>query len=186
MKVTKTKMAGLMTVEPSVFADTRGYFMETYQRLRYKEAGIDVHFIQDNLAFSRKNILRGLHYQSPHDQAKLVQVFQGEVFDVAVDIRRGSPTFGQWFGTKLSAENKVQLFVPAGFAHGYCVLSETALFHYKCSDYYAPKCEGGVLWSDPDVGITWPLDKPILSDKDAASPRLKDVPLDRLPEYTDG
>jgi dTDP-4-dehydrorhamnose 3,5-epimerase len=108
------------------------------------------------------------------------------VFDVAVDIRRGSPTFGQWFGTKLSAENKVQLFVPAGFAHGYCVLSETALFHYKCSDYYAPKCEGGVLWSDPDVGITWPLDKPILSDKDAASPRLKDVPLDRLPEYTDG
>jgi len=183
MRVTKTKLDGVLIVEPQVFDDTRGYFMETYQNARYPDAGIDVNFVQDNLSFSQKDTLRGLHYQCPRAQAKLVQVFQGEVFDVAVDIRRASPSFGKWFGTRLSAENKIQLFIPAGFAHGYCVLSETALFYYKCSDYYAPECEGGVLWCDPDVAIAWPLKEPILSEKDALYPRLKDVPVERLPGY---
>jgi len=186
MKVTKTTLDGVLIVEPQVFDDTRGYFMETYQNARYADAGIDVNFVQDNLSFSRKNTLRGLHYQSPRGQAKLVQVIQGEVFDVAVDIRRESPSFGKWFGTRLSAENRIQLFIPAGFAHGYCVLSDTALFHYKCSDYYAPKCEGGVLWCDPDLGIAWPLKRPILSAKDAAYPQLRGVPINRLPGYKNG
>ena len=181
MKIIRTPLAGVLKIEPRVFNDSRGYFMETYQRVRFTGAGIEVNFVQDNLSFSRKNTLRGLHYQNPRGQAKLVQVFQGEVFDVAVDIRRGSQSFGQWYGTRLSFENKHQLFIPAGFAHGYCVLSETALFYYKCSDYYAPECEAGVLWSDPDLGIDWPMIQPLLSEKDAEYPRLKDVPPDRLP-----
>jgi dTDP-4-dehydrorhamnose 3,5-epimerase len=181
MKVIGTPLAGVLKIEPRVFNDSRGYFMEAYQRMRFKIAGIEINFVQDNLSFSRKNTLRGLHYQNPHGQAKLVQVFQGEVFDVAVDIRHGSQSFGQWYGTRLSFENKHQLFVPAGFAHGYCVLSDTALFYYKCSDYYAPECEAGVLWSDPDLGIDWPMKQPLLSEKDAEYPRLKDVPPDRLP-----
>jgi dTDP-4-dehydrorhamnose 3,5-epimerase len=181
MKVIGTPLAGVLKIEPRVFNDSRGYFMEAYQRMRFKGAGIEINFVQDNLSFSRKNTLRGLHYQNPHGQAKLVQVFQGEVFDVAVDIRRGSQSFGRWYGTRLSFENKHQLFVPAGFAHGYCVLSDTALFYYKCSDYYAPECEAGVLWSDPDLGIDWPMKQPLLSEKDAEYPRLKDVPPDRLP-----
>jgi len=181
VRILETTLPGVLIVEPQVFDDTRGYFMETYQRTRYADAGIDVNFVQDNLSFSRKNTLRGLHYQSPHGQAKLVQVLQGEVFDVAVDIRRKSSLYGKWFGTKLSAENRRQLFIPTGFAHGYCVLSETASFHYKCSDYYAPECEGGVLWCDPDLGIAWPLGRPVLSAKDAAYPQLREVPVDRLP-----
>ena len=181
MKVIRTPLAGVLKIEPRVFNDSRGYFMETYQRMRFSGTGIEVNFVQDNLSFSRKNTLRGLHYQNPRGQAKLVQVFQGEVFDVAVDIRPGSQSFGQWYGTRLSFKNKHQLFIPAGFAHGYCVLSETALFYYKCSDYYAPECEAGVLWSDPDLGIDWPMKQPLLSEKDAEYPRLKDVPPDRLP-----
>ena len=174
-------MAGVLEIEPRIFNDSRGYFLESYQRVRFTGAGIEVNFVQDNLSFSRKNTLRGLHYQNPRGQAKLVQVFQGEVYDVVVDIRRGSQSFGQWYGTRLSFENMHQLFIPAGFAHGYCVLSETALFYYKCSDYYAPECEAGVLWSDPDLGIDWPMKLPLLSEKDADYPRLKDVPPDRLP-----
>jgi dTDP-4-dehydrorhamnose 3,5-epimerase len=184
MNIIKIPLEGVLIIEPRAFEDARGYFMETYQRERYRKAGIAVDFVQDNLSFSQKGTLRGLHYQHPHDQAKLVQVMKGEVFDVAVDIRHGSPTFGQWYGSTLSAKNKRQMFVPEGFAHGFCVLSETAVFTYKCNDYYAPDCEWGVLWSDPELGIHWPVEEPLVSGKDAKLPRLRDIPEDRLPSYT--
>ena len=142
--------------------------------------------MQYNLSFSRKGTLRGLHYQHPHGQAKLVQVLAGHVYDVAVDVRKGSTKFGQWFGVHLSSENKRQIYIPEGFAHGFCVFSETALFSYKCSDFYAAECEAGLLWSDPDLAIDWPVKEPILSEKDAVYPRLRDIPLDRLPGYKNG
>ena len=183
MNVHKTELDGVVVIEPNVFNDQRGYFLETYNQKRYQEIGINSNFVQDNLSFSKKGTLRGLHYQYPHDQAKLVQVIQGEVFDVVVDIRRKSPMFGKWIGQYLSDENNLQIFVPEGFAHGFCVLSDTALFHYKCSDFYAPECEGGVLWSDPDVGVDWPLDSPLVSEKDAQFSCLKDIAEDRLPSY---
>jgi dTDP-4-dehydrorhamnose 3,5-epimerase len=173
-------------LEPRIFEDPRGFFVDTYQKTRYRDAGVDADFVQDNLSSSRKKTLRGLHFQHPRGQAKLVQVLQGEVFDVAVDIRKGSPSFGKWCASRLSAENKRQMFIPAGFAHGFYVLSDIALFHYKCSDYYSPECEGGVLWCDPDLGIEWPEKEPILSEKDAAYPRLGDSPPGRLPEYKNG
>jgi dTDP-4-dehydrorhamnose 3,5-epimerase len=181
MKIKETELDGVLIIEPNVFGDKRGYFVETYKRQRYADAGIDADFVQDNLSFSYKGTLRGLHYQHPHAQAKLVQVIQGEVFDVVVDIRRGFPTFGKWIGQYLSNENKRQLFIPKGFAHGFCVLSDTAMFHYKCSDNYAPEYEGGILWSDPDVGINWPIDSPIISEKDAGFSILKDIVDDKLP-----
>jgi dTDP-4-dehydrorhamnose 3,5-epimerase len=183
VKVVETKLEGVLIIEPAVFGDRRGFFMETYQKARYSEMGIDSSFVQDNLSQSIRGTLRGLHYQYPHGQAKLVQVLWGAVFDVAVDIRRGSPTFGQWTGARLSAENKRQIYIPADFAHGFCVLSETALFSYKCSDFYSAETEGGVLWSDPDLGIEWPVKKPLLSDKDLQYDLLKDIPTDRLPGY---
>jgi dTDP-4-dehydrorhamnose 3,5-epimerase len=183
MKTHKTELDGVLIIEPKVFCDKRGYFIEIYQRQRYAGVGIRVDFVQDNLSFSKKRTLRGLHYQHPHDQAKLVQVIQGEVFDVVVDIRRESPTFGKWIGQHLSDENNLQIFVPEGFAHGFCVLSDATLFHYKCSDFYAPECEGGILWSDPDVAIDWPLDSPLVSEKDAGFSCLKDIAEDRLPSY---
>jgi dTDP-4-dehydrorhamnose 3,5-epimerase len=183
MKINETELDGVLIIEPDVFNDQRGYFFEIYNQNRYQEIGIKSTFIQDNLSSSKKGTLRGLHYQHPHDQAKLVQVIQGEVFDVVVDIRRGSQTFGKWIGEYLSDENKRQLFIPKGFAHGFCVLSDTALFHYKCSDNYAPKYEGGILWSDPDVGIDWPVASPIISKKDAGFTCLKDVAEDKLPFY---
>ena len=186
MKVLTTSLDGVLIIEPDVFGDQRGFFMETYQRQRYNAAGIETDFLQDNLSFSVKGTLRGLHYQHPHSQAKLVQVVQGEIYDVAVDIRRGSPTFGQWTGVHLSDENKRQFFIPEGFAHGFAVLSDTALFMYKCSDLYVPDSEGGLLWSDPDLGIDWPLSEPLLSDKDRRYPHLKDIPADRLPPYGGG
>ena len=158
--------------------------METYHRTRYREGGIPPGFVQDNLSFSCRGTLRGLHYQLPHGQAKLVQVLQGEVFDVAVDIRKGSPAFGRWTGARLSAQNRRQLFVPEGFAHGFCVLSETALFLYKCSDFYHPECEGGVLWCDPHLGIDWPIEDPVLSEKDREYLTLASISTDRLPAYT--
>jgi dTDP-4-dehydrorhamnose 3,5-epimerase len=182
LKINKTELDGVLIIEPNVFND-RGYFFETYQRQRYADAEIRVDFVQDNLSFSRKGTLRGLHYQHPHDQAKLVQAIQGAVFDVAVDIRKESPTFGKWIGQHLSDENNLQIFVPEGFAHGFCVLSDTALFHYKCSDFYAPEFEGGILWSDPDVGVDWPLDSPLVSEKDAQFSCLKNIAEDRLPSY---
>jgi dTDP-4-dehydrorhamnose 3,5-epimerase len=172
-----------MIIEPDVFLDGRGYFLETYQEKRYRELGIDVAFVQDNLSFSTRGTLRGLHFQYPHAQAKLVQVIQGEVLDVIVDIRRNSPTFGRWGGVRLSEKNHKQLFVPEGFAHGYCVLSDNAVFSYKCSEFYAPECEKGVLWSDRDIGIDWPVNVPVLSEKDRRYPCLKNISNEDLPEY---
>ena len=183
MNVHKTELDGVVVIEPNVFNDQRGYFLETYNQKRYQEIGINSNFVQDNLSFSKKGTLRGLHYQYPHDQAKLVQVIQGEVFDVVVDIRRKSPMFGKWIGQYLSDENKKQIFIPEGFAHGFCVLSDMALFHYKCSDFYAPQCEGGILWYDPDVAIDWPLESPIVSEKDAKFSCLEDIAEVRLPDY---
>ena len=157
--------------------------METYHQGRYAKCGIGQVFVQDNLSFSIKGTLRGLHYQHPHDQAKLVQVIKGAIFDVSVDIRQGSPTFGQWVGHNLSDGNGLQLFIPEGFAHGFCVLTETAHVLYKCTDFYSPRDESGVLWSDPDLGIDWPVKTPLLSHKDSKNPRLADIPPDRLPVY---
>lgn len=183
MKIVATRLPEVMMVEPRFFGDQRGWFSETYQQQRYAEAGISATFVQDNISFSRQNILRGLHYQHPQGQAKLVQVLEGEIFDVAVDIRHGSPTFGQWVGVTLSAQTPRQLYIPEGFAHGFCVLSPTALFMYKCSDFYAPEHEGGLIWDDPDLAIQWPLDRPLLSDRDRTFPRLKDTPSHRLPPF---
>ena len=183
MKIIETKLPGVLIIEPDVFGDSRGFFMETYHKERYRAIGIEAEFVQDNTSFSRKGTLRGLHFQYPHGQAKLVQVFMGEVFDVAVDIRKGSPKFGQWFGARLSSDNKQQLFIPAGFAHGFCVLSDTALFSYKCTDFYSPTDEKGVLWSDPDIGIEWPLDDPLLSDKDEKYPCVKNLDPEYLPPF---
>lgn len=183
MNVIETRLPGVLIVEPKVFGDARGYFMESYQAQRYAEAGIAGPFVQDNISFSRRGILRGLHVQNPNPQGKLVQVLQGEVFDVAVDIRVGSPTFGQWEGVVLSQENARQLYVPPGLAHGFLVTGETALFAYKCTDYYAPQAEISVLWNDPDIGIAWPRIEPQLSAKDAAGLRLADIDPARLPRY---
>ena len=183
MKVLPTELEGVLILEPEVFGDQRGFFLESYQQQRYCEAGIDAVFVQDNISFSVKRTLRGLHYQYPHAQAKLVQSLQGEIFDVAVDIRKGSPAFGRWAGAVLSSENRRQLYVPEGFAHGFCVLSESALFMYKCSDYYSPQDEGGLLWNDTDLGIDWPVRDPILSPRDAALKRLDRLDPNRLPTY---
>lgn len=183
MNVIETRLPGVLIVEPKVFGDARGYFMESYQAQRYAEAGIAGPFVQDNISFSRRGILRGLHVQNPNPQGKLVQVLQGEVFDVAVDIRVGSPTFGQWEGVVLSQENARQLYVPPGFAHAFLVTGETALFAYKYTDYYAPQAEISVLWNDPDIGIAWPRIEPQLSAKDAAGLRLADIDPARLPRY---
>ena len=183
MEVIEAALKDVLIIEPRISEDPRGFFVETYQKARYRDAGIDVGFVQDNVSFSFKNALRGLHFQHPHGQAKLVQVLQGEVFDVAVDIRQGSPSFGKWCASRLSSDNKRQMFIPGGFAHGFCVLSDTALFHYKCSDYYAPACENGVLWCDPDIGIDWPVTAPILSKKDESYRCLADISPDRLPEF---
>ena len=180
MKVTTCDLQGLLIIEPDVFGDSRGYFMESWNRQRYRDAGIDFDFVQDNFSLSRRGTLRGLHFQNPLAQGKLVSVLQGEVFDVGVDIRRSSPTFGRWFGMTLSAENKRQFFLPPGFAHGFLVLSEMALFHYKCTDYYSPKDEQGFRWDDPAVGIKWPAENPILSKRDAAAPYLKAIPPEKL------
>ena len=183
MKVISTPLKGVLLIEPSVFEDKRGFFMETYQQKKYMDSGIEPVFVQDNLSFSVRGTLRGLHYQLPHAQAKLVQVIKGEIFDVTVDIRRDSPTFGKWTGVHLSGENRRQLYIPEGFAHGFCVLSETAIFMYKCSDFYSPDSERGILWSDPDIGVDWPVENPVLSEKDRNYDYLKDVPPEYLPTY---
>jgi len=171
VEVIKTSLEGVVVIEPKVFGDERGFFLETFQADRYQEqAGIDLPFVQDNHSRSAKGVLRGLHFQKTKPQGKLVRVVRGEVFDVAVDIRKGSPTFGQWEGVILSEEKKRQFWVPPGFAHGFVVLSDVADFEYKCTDYYDPSDEGSLAWNDPDVGINWPLDKldadPQLSAKD--------------------
>ena len=166
MKIITTPLDGLLIIEPLVFEDERGYFLETHHYQRFQAASIDYTFVQDNLSFSKKNILRGLHFQKTKPQAKLVQAVSGEIFDVGVDLRPGSATFGKWSGAIISERNKRQLFIPEGFAHGFCVLSESAHVAYKCSDYYNPGDEGGILWSDPEIAIDWPLKNPILSAKD--------------------
>jgi dTDP-4-dehydrorhamnose 3,5-epimerase len=183
MKVLNTEIPGVIIIEPDVFGDQRGYFMELWNQRRYAEAGLDVNFVQDNLSYSTRGVLRGLHFQNPNAQGKLVYVLQGEVFDVAVDIRVGSPTFKKWVGVTLSSENKRQFYIPEGFAHGYCVLSETALFAYKCTDLYDPSAEGGIRWDDPGIGIDWPVNKPILSNKDLNNNFLREMRYDLLPLY---
>ena len=175
MRVIETEVPGLLIVEPRVHRDARGFFVETYHAPRYREHGIADEFVQDNHSRSTRGALRGLHGQHPRAQAKLVRAILGEIFDVAVDVRPGSPTFGKWFGATLSSGNHHQLWVPAGFIHGFCVLSETAEVEYKCTDFYDPGGELGVLWNDPAIGIEWPLSEPILSAKDAAAPLLAEV-----------
>jgi len=183
MHVTPTELPEVLLIAPKVFEDERGFFMETWQQARYRGAGLPAGFVQDNLSFSVRGVLRGLHFQHPDDQDKLIYVLQGEVFDVAVDIRAGSPRFGRWTGVKLSDANRHQLYIPAGFAHGFCVLSETALLAYKCTALYNPRTDAGICWDDSDIGIAWPVRHARLSPKDAAAPRLKDLDPARLPPY---
>ena len=178
MNVIKTKLQDCVVIEPKVFGDERGFFLETFQAERYADLlGIALPFVQDNHSRSSKGVLRGLHFQKIKPQGKLVRVVRGEVYDVALDIRQGSPTFGQWEAVILSEENKTQFWVPPGFAHGFVVLSDTADFEYKCTDYFDPSDEGCVLWNDPDLDIPWPIDNPTLSDKDASATKLIDCKL---------
>ena len=174
MQVSKTPIDGLLTIKPKIFADPRGMFYEVYSENRYEEHGIPC-FVQDNHSVSKKGVLRGLHYQVNPGQGKLVRVTRGEVFDVAVDIRDQSPTYGKWWGLSLSETNNFQLYIPIGFAHGFCVLSESAEVLYKCSDYYSPENERGILWNDPDLAIDWPVKDPILSEKDAVYPLFSEL-----------
>ena len=173
-----TKIPDLYIIEPKVFGDDRGYFMESYSQKDFAEAGLTMTFVQDNESKSRKGVLRGLHFQTEQTQGKLVRVTQGEVWDVAVDLRKGSPTYGQWEGVYLSAENKRQFYVPEGFAHGFVVTSEEAIFNYKCTDFYAPEYDSGLLWNDEDVAIKWPLEglgEILLSEKDQKQKTLKEL-----------
>jgi dTDP-4-dehydrorhamnose 3,5-epimerase len=181
VNVTEVEIPGLLLVEPTVHGDSRGFFFESFQAERYAAAGIAGPFVQDNVSRSVKRTLRGLHFQEPGAQGKLVQVLRGSVWDVAVDVRKGSPHFGRWFGVELNGETHRQLWIPPGFAHGFCVLSDSADFFYKCTSLYAPEAECAVRWDDPALGIRWPVDAPCLSAKDAAAPLLADAPL--LPAY---
>jgi dTDP-4-dehydrorhamnose 3,5-epimerase len=183
MKIEPTRLPGVVVVVPRVFRDARGSFLESWHRERYAAAGLPASFAQDNLSESGRGVLRGLHYQHPSGQGKLLQVLRGAIYDVAVDIRRGSPTFGGWVGVELTAEEPRQLYVPAGFAHGFVVTSEWALFSYKCTETYRPQEEGTVVWDDPDLGIAWPVSDPRLSAKDRAGARLRDIPAERLPAF---
>jgi len=183
MRIVETAIPGLLLIEPRIVQDERGFFVETYHESRYAQAGVTAHFVQDNHSHSLRGVLRGLHYQLRRPQAKLVRVARGEVFDVAVDIRRGSPTFGQWHSALLSDTNGRQIFIPAGFAHGFCVLSEVADLEYKCSEFYDPEDQLGVIWNDADLGIAWPVATPILSEQDRGLPRLSEA---SLPEYGSG
>ena len=178
MKVTPTEIPEILIIEPDIFEDQRGFFFESYNYKKFSDLGISVEFVQDNHSKSVKNTLRGLHYQIKPGQDKLVRVIKGAVFDVAVDIRLGSPTFGQWVGIDLSAENKKQVFIPKGFAHGFCVTSDIAEFEYKCSEYYAPHDERGILWNDEKLNIQWPVDQPILSKKDLENPSFSAIEAD--------
>jgi dTDP-4-dehydrorhamnose 3,5-epimerase len=175
VKIERLPLAGLIAITPRVFGDSRGFFLESYREREYREAGIDVAFVQDNHSRSTRGTLRGLHFQTRPGQAKLVRCVRGAIFDVAVDIRRDSPTFGKWYGVELDGESHRQLFVPVGFAHGFCVLSESADVLYKVSSYYDAETEKGFLWNDPEVGVQWPIADPLLSQRDVEAPRFKDV-----------
>lgn len=178
INIIKTKIDGLVIINPSVFGDERGYFMETYNEEEFHEAGLNMKFVQDNESKSSKGVLRGLHFQRKFSQGKLVRVTKGEVFDVGVDLRQESPTYGQWAGVILTEENKTMFYVPEGFAHGFLVLSEEAVFNYKCTNLYAPEYDGGIRWNDPKIGIEWPLegiDAPLLSEKDTKLPFLSEI-----------
>lgn len=178
IKVTRCEIEGLCVVEPTVFGDDRGYFVETYNYNDFKAEGLDMTFVQDNQSMSVKGVLRGLHYQKQFPQGKLVRVVSGNVFDVAVDLRTGSKTYGKWFGVELSGENKKMFYIPEGFAHGFVVLSDEAVFAYKCTDFYHPGDEGGIIWNDPEIGVEWPIPedmKLIMSDKDTKWGGLKDA-----------
>ena len=178
MKCIHSKLEGCVIIEPQVFGDERGFFLETFQSIRYKEdAGIELQFVQDNYSRSARGVLRGLHFQKTKPQGKLVRVVRGEVYDVAIDIRNGSATFGEWEAVLLSEVNKKQLWIPPGFAHGFVVLSDIADFEYKCTDYYDPSDEGSIVWDDPDLDIDWPIKNPILSFKDKKAKRLVDLRL---------
>jgi dTDP-4-dehydrorhamnose 3,5-epimerase len=180
MNVRETPFEGVLLLEPKVWNDPRGFFVELWHAERYARSGVAPRFVQDNLSFSRKGVLRGLHFQNPSPQGKLVFPLEGAIYDVVVDVRRGSRTFGRWFGATLSSESKQQIWVPEGFAHGFVVLSETALVVYKCTDSYNAQAEWGVAWNDPDLAIAWPVADPILSEKDRVYPRLRDLPAKAL------
>ena len=183
MKIIATALPEVKIIETRAFGDERGFVLESFQLQRYKEAGIDLPFVQDNLSHSQHGVLRGLHYQLKHPQGKLITVINGEIFDVAVDIRYGSPTFGNWVGAILSDENHHQLYLPPGFAHGFCVLSKNADVLYKCTDYYIPNDDYGIIWNDSTIGVKWPLKiKPVLSAKDSAFKILQDIPRKLLPQ----
>ncbi len=184
MKIIETSLPGCLVIEPAVFGDERGVFFETWNADRFGEHGLPVKFVQSNVSTSVKGVLRGLHYQWPRSQGKLVSVLEGEVCDVAVDIRRGSPTFGRWEAVILSADNRRQLWIPEGFAHGFAVLSEHAVFNYLCTDVYVKEADAGVRWNDGDIGVDWPVAAPLLSAKDEKAPFLADISGDRLPVYT--
>jgi len=183
LKCESTAIPEVLLITPRVYGDPRGFFLETFHQAKYREAGISRAFVQDNYSHSCRDTLRGLHFQLRHPQAKLVSVIWGRIFDVAVDIRAGSPTFGRWVGQELSDENRCQLCIPEGFAHGFCVLSEKADVMYKCTDFYDPQDDRGVLWSDPAIGIRWPVAAPLLSEKDRRHLPLAQIPRDQLPVY---
>ena len=189
MNIIPTNLPGVIVIEPKVYVDKRGFFLETFREDVLLQAGINVHFVQDNHTRSSQGVLRGLHYQMTQTQGKLVRVATGSVFDVVVDVRSGSPTFGQWFGTELNEDNIKMIYVPPGFAHGFVVLSETTDFIYKCTDYYHPESEQGIAWDDPDLNIDWSVaeiaEKISLSDKDKQNVKLKDQPAEKLPAYKD-
>jgi dTDP-4-dehydrorhamnose 3,5-epimerase len=181
LKVSETSLHGVLLIEPDVFGDPRGFFMETWNAARFREAGLDLQFVQDNQSRSARGVLRGLHYQEPNAQGKLVRCSRGALFDVAVDIRVGSPDFGRWYGVELSEENRLMLWIPPGFAHGFCALTDVADLVYKCTEFYEAASDRAIAWNDPEIGIAWPVTTPTLSDKDAAAPRLQDAPA--LPRY---
>jgi dTDP-4-dehydrorhamnose 3,5-epimerase len=181
MQAHATSLPGVVIIESKVFGDDRGFFLETYHAAKFAQLGIPDLFVQDNHSRSSRGVLRGLHFQEPNPQGKLVRAVTGSIFDVAVDIRRGSPTFGRWFGVELSEANKLQLWVPPGFAHGFCVVSDTADVVYKCTAVYEPANDRSILWNDPAIGIEWPVSEPLLSGKDSVAPRLQEAPL--LPSY---
>lgn len=181
MQVTPTSLGGVVEIVPSVYPDSRGCFFESYHINRYRDVGIERPFVQDNISYSIKDTLRGLHLQHPNDQGKLVQVIRGEILDVAVDVRRGSATFGKWVAATLSEDNKKQLYIPEGFAHGFCVTSDEAYVLYKCTEFYSPEDELGILWSDPFIAISWPTRMPLLSPKDSQSLPLKEIDPIKLP-----